>query len=238
VIRAQRGEDGERSSPVHQWLFLHSLDSVTTVRRLITLYVDEHNRMLPHSAFRGQTPDEMYVAGVCVLLMRPSRRIRSAIVLKPSTLLRLHRALTKRKYRLLFAPTVRSKPGPKGPGQDVIAAVVDMKWRNPTWSCPRIAQQIALAFGIPLNKDVVRRILAPGTGRPQTRRAVLAHGPRSGEGQSVESRRVLCSTIGNSPPTGFGFDSLRRPRPCTGMPAAFRAIVLPVHGESLISSAF
>jgi len=35
----------------HQWLFLHSLDSVTTVRRLVTFYVDEHNRMLPHSAF-------------------------------------------------------------------------------------------------------------------------------------------------------------------------------------------
>src|SRR2546427_1208747 len=62
------------------------------------------------------------VAGVCALFMRPSRLIRSAIVLKPSTLLRLHRALTKRKYRLLFAPTVRSKPGPKGPAQDVIAA--------------------------------------------------------------------------------------------------------------------
>ena len=44
----------------HQWLFLHALDSVTTVRRLVTFYVDEHNRMLPHSAFRGQTPDEMY----------------------------------------------------------------------------------------------------------------------------------------------------------------------------------
>jgi len=44
----------------HQWLFLHSLDSVTTVRRLVTFYVDEHNRVLPHSAFRGQTPDEMY----------------------------------------------------------------------------------------------------------------------------------------------------------------------------------
>ena len=36
------------------------LDSVTTVRRLVTFYVDEHNRVLPHSAFRGQTPDEMY----------------------------------------------------------------------------------------------------------------------------------------------------------------------------------
>ena len=44
----------------HQWLFLHSLDSVTTVRRLVAFYVDEHNRVLPHSAFRGQTSDEMY----------------------------------------------------------------------------------------------------------------------------------------------------------------------------------
>src|SRR5467141_367294 len=48
------------SSLKHQWLFLHSLDSVTTVRRLVTFYVDDHNRVLPHSAFRGQTPDEMY----------------------------------------------------------------------------------------------------------------------------------------------------------------------------------
>ena len=45
----------------HQWLFLHSLDSVTTVRRLVAFYVDEHNRVLPHSAFHGQTPDEMYL---------------------------------------------------------------------------------------------------------------------------------------------------------------------------------
>src|SRR6266850_4915081 len=28
------------------------------------------------------------------------------------------------------------------------------------WGCPRIAQQIALAFGLPITKDVVRRILA------------------------------------------------------------------------------
>jgi len=35
-----------------------------------------------------------------------------------------------------------------------------MKRRNPTWGCPRIAQQIVLAFGIPMNKDVVRRSLA------------------------------------------------------------------------------
>ena len=44
----------------HQWLFLHSLDSVATIRRLVAFYVYEHNHVLPHSAFRGQTPDEMY----------------------------------------------------------------------------------------------------------------------------------------------------------------------------------
>jgi putative transposase len=44
----------------HQWLFLHSLDSITTVHRLVAFYVNEHNRVLPHSAFHGQTPDEMY----------------------------------------------------------------------------------------------------------------------------------------------------------------------------------
>ena len=104
------------------------------------------------------------VAGVCALLMRPTRLVRSAIVLKPATLLRLHRALKTRKYRLLFSATVRQKPGPRGPSRDVVAAVVDLKRRNPTWGCPRIAQQIALAFDIPINKDVVRRILATRNG--------------------------------------------------------------------------
>jgi transposase InsO family protein len=32
--------------------------------------------------------------------------------------------------------------------------------RNPSWGCPRIAQQIAWAFGVPVDKDVVRRVLA------------------------------------------------------------------------------
>jgi len=44
----------------HQWLFLNTLDSVKKVRRLVKFYVAEHNQRLPHSAFRGQTPDEMW----------------------------------------------------------------------------------------------------------------------------------------------------------------------------------
>jgi len=46
----------------HQRLFLQPLDSVMSVRRLVAFYVHEHNSVLPHSAFRGQTPDEMYCA--------------------------------------------------------------------------------------------------------------------------------------------------------------------------------
>src|SRR5262245_48628055 len=80
--------------------------------------------------------------------MRPGRLIRSAIVLKPSTLLSFHRTLKNRKYRLLFSLKLRKKPGSKGPDPEVIAAVVEMKQRNPMWGCPRIAQQIALAFDI------------------------------------------------------------------------------------------
>jgi hypothetical protein len=44
----------------HQWLFLHLLDRVATICRLVAFYVHEHHHVLPHSAFRGQTPDEMY----------------------------------------------------------------------------------------------------------------------------------------------------------------------------------
>ena len=105
-------------------------------------------------------PTDRVVAGLCALLIRPGRLIRSAVVIRPSTLLQFHRALTQRKYRRLFSSAVSKKPGPKGPTQDVIAAVVDMKQRNPTWGSPRIAQQMTLAFGIAIDKDVVRRILA------------------------------------------------------------------------------
>ena len=51
---------GRAGALKHQWLYLNSLDSVPTVEKLVSFYIDEHNTRLPHSAFRGQTPDEMY----------------------------------------------------------------------------------------------------------------------------------------------------------------------------------
>ena len=44
----------------HQWLFLNTLDSVARVRAMVEFYVNEHNKKMPHPAFSGQTPDEMF----------------------------------------------------------------------------------------------------------------------------------------------------------------------------------
>ena len=61
---------------------------------------------------------------------------------------------------MLFSSERRRQPGPKGPNQELIDAVVELKRRNPQWGCPRIAQQITLVFGVETDKDVVRRILS------------------------------------------------------------------------------
>jgi putative transposase len=105
-------------------------------------------------------PMDRVIAGLCASLMRPARLLRSAIVLKPSTIMAFHRALVQRKYRLLFTPKRRGTPGPKGPSSELIAAIVAMKRKNPHFGCPRIAQQLRYAFGVAIDKDVVRRVLA------------------------------------------------------------------------------
>src|ERR1017187_9725957 len=128
-------------------------ESVLVKQQLLIL--NRSRQRSPHL----RTSDRL-VAGLCALLIRPARLIRSAIVLKPSTLLSLHQALRNRTYRRLFSSQRRGGPGPKGPSKELIEAVVQMKQRNPAWGCPRIAQQIALAFDIPIDKDLVRRILA------------------------------------------------------------------------------
>jgi putative transposase len=134
------------------------------IRSVVAESVLLRQQLLILNRSRQRSPNlrssDRLIAGLCALLIRPARLIRSAIVLKPSTLLSLHQTLRNRKYRLLFSSKRRGRPGPKGPSQELIEAVVQTKQRNPSWGCPRIAQQIALAFDIPIDKDVVRRILA------------------------------------------------------------------------------
>ncbi len=76
-----------------------------------------------------------------------------------ATLLKFHKALVKRKYRLLFSNKTPRKPGPRGPSDALIELIVEMKKRNPRFGYLRIAMQIQNAFGIKLDKGVVKRVL-------------------------------------------------------------------------------
>ena len=42
------------------WIYINQLDSFAALERLVGFYVAEHNTKLPHSAFQGLTPDEIY----------------------------------------------------------------------------------------------------------------------------------------------------------------------------------
>jgi putative transposase len=104
---------------------------------------------------------DRFVLGLTTLFVSPSRIPKLSVILKPATLFNLHKALVDRKYRLLFSSvSPHRKPGPKGPGSDLIAAIVELKRRNPRFGCMRIAQQISHAFGVDIDKDIVRRMLA------------------------------------------------------------------------------
>jgi putative transposase len=43
----------------YDWLFLHPLDNSAAVGRHVAFQVEQHNSVIPHSAFQVQTPDEM-----------------------------------------------------------------------------------------------------------------------------------------------------------------------------------
>jgi hypothetical protein len=126
-----------------------------------------------------------------------------AIAFKPSTLWSFHRALVQRKYRLLFSPKQKTKPDPEGPTADLIRAVLEMKQPNPTWGCPHNADQINLAFGTSINKDVVQRNSGPTfPADADGRWSILANVHRSHEGQLMkpstyfDANRWPCERIG------------------------------------------
>src|SRR6266851_6533378 len=56
--------------------------------------------------------------GLGAMLVSPQRIPKLAVAIRPSTLLRFHRALVRRKYQWLFSGKPRRRPGPKGPSQE------------------------------------------------------------------------------------------------------------------------
>ena len=67
----------------------------------------------------------------------------------------------RRKYGRLVSSAARpKKPGPKGPSEALIRVIVELKALNPLFRCPRIARIISRTFGVDIDKNVVRRVLA------------------------------------------------------------------------------
>ena len=71
--------------------------------------------------------------GILTSMMNMKRLSRIAIILKPATLLKFHKSLVQRKYHLLFSNKSPKKPGRKGPEQNLIDAIIEMKRRNPRY---------------------------------------------------------------------------------------------------------
>src|SRR6266496_6555459 len=91
--------------------------------------------------------------GFCSQFLSRRRLLRSAIILKPATLLRFHRGLKDFKYRFLYSSSPKSKPGPKGPAPELVQTICELKRRNPGFGCPRIAQHLAKTFGTDIDKE-------------------------------------------------------------------------------------
>ena len=123
------------------------------------------HQLLINNRSRQRAPNlttlDRFLLGLTTMFVSPRRIPKLGALVKPATLLKFHKELVDRKYRLLFSSSPhRCKPGPKGPSAELIAAIVEMKRRNPRFGYLRIAQQISHAFAVEIDKDVVRRVLA------------------------------------------------------------------------------
>ncbi|MGB5261406.1 MAG: helix-turn-helix domain-containing protein [Gammaproteobacteria bacterium] len=103
---------------------------------------------------------DRFLFGFWSLFLDPRRIQRAAVIIRPSALLKFHDHLINRKYRPLYSSGRKSKPGPKSPSPKLIQAIIELKQRNPRFACLGIARQINKAFGLDINKDLVRRVLA------------------------------------------------------------------------------
>src|SRR5262249_97351 len=110
-------------------LFLHAFVILIRVcrpgglRSVIAESVLMRHQLLILNRGRKRGPNvrasDRIIAGLCTLLMPPAHVLRSAIALRPSTLLHFHKVLTKQKYRLLFSSNRVRRPGPKGPTKEL-----------------------------------------------------------------------------------------------------------------------
>src|SRR5271156_4302581 len=117
---------------MRDWLVLMAHLIVTTIRTVTpggARAVIAESLLLKHQLLilnrsRKKAPKlrawDRILLGLGTMLVSPQRILKLAVAIRPSTLLRLHRALVRRKYQWLFSGKPRRRPGPKGPSQELI----------------------------------------------------------------------------------------------------------------------
>ncbi len=93
-------------------LFIHFIAVLTRmlgpggVRSLVAEPLLLKHQILILNRSRKRSPNlhvsDRILVGLLALLVRPTRLLRSAIVLNPSTLMALHKSMSNGKYRMLF----------------------------------------------------------------------------------------------------------------------------------------
>ena len=108
---------------VHLIVTLARLTRPGGLRSVVAESVLVRQQLLILNRGRKRAPNlratDRIIAGLSTLFLRPARILRSAIVLKPSTLLHFHHLLTKRKYRMLFSSQARPSARSEGTGQRI-----------------------------------------------------------------------------------------------------------------------
>ena len=166
-------------------LFVHVIATLARllgpggIRSVVAESVLIKQQLLILNRSRQRSPNlrssDRLVAGLCALI-RPARLIRSAVVLKPSNLLSLHRTQRNRKYRLLFSskrrvqrdrPENSSKPLSKpnsairpGAVRELLSRLL---WLSTSQSTRTMAERIKRA-------GRMRRAHKPATRRSEERR--------------------------------------------------------------------
>ena len=105
-------------------LFVHLIVTVVRLARpgglrsVVAESVLVRHQLLILNRGRKRAPNlraaDRIIAGLCTLFMRPARVLRSAIVLKPSTLLHLHNVLSETKVPHVVFAQARASAWPEG----------------------------------------------------------------------------------------------------------------------------
>ena len=112
---------------------------------------------------KGRAPKltsfDRFFFGFIAFFIDKKRLQRIAVIIKPATILKFHKALVQRKYRGLYSNKTNKKSGRKPQNQALIDLIIEMRKRNPGAGYGRIAMQIYETFGIEISRFAVGRIL-------------------------------------------------------------------------------